>query len=176
MRSPGRLLAAVAAVAAALAVASYLLPREVVVTREILIEAPPERVFPHVNSLQRMAAWSSWLEIDPTIKRGFSGPRQGVGNRMTWMSGDRRLGTGRQEIVESRADRQVTMRLDLDFGVAMSRIDLAPSDGGTRVAWRFHADMGSTPIRRCLGLLVKRRVAMNSREGLLRLKELVEAE
>jgi hypothetical protein len=176
MRLLGRLVAVVAAVAAVLAAAGYLLPREITVTREIVIEAPPERVFPHVNSLRRMAAWSSGLDIDPTMQRSYAGPRQGVGNRMSWTSGDHRLGRGHQEIVVSIPNRHVETVLDFDSSVATSWHDLAPTDGGTRVTWGLRVDLGAAPTRRYLGVMLRRRIGANHEEDLLRLKELIEAE
>ena len=93
MRFLGRALAALFAVGVFLVAIAWFLPREVTVTREIVIAAPPARVFAHLNSLQKMAEWSPWTRLDPAMRTSFAGPPEGVGNRMTWSSDDPR---GRQ--------------------------------------------------------------------------------
>jgi polyketide cyclase/dehydrase/lipid transport protein len=176
MRLLARLIAAAAVVTAAIAGVGYLLPREVRVTRDIIIEAPPERVFPHVNSMRRAAEWASWLEFDPTMQRSYAGPRQGVGSRVAWTSSDRSLGSGRQEIVASVPNWHVETVLELGTRTANSWYDLAPTDGGTRVTWGLRVDMGMSPAGRYLGLRLKRRIVAHYEKGLLRLKQLIEAE
>jgi uncharacterized protein YndB with AHSA1/START domain len=176
MRWLGRLIAVVVAIGVLVVAAAYLLPREVTVTREIVIEAPPERVFPHLNSLQRAAEWSPWIDMDPTMKRTFAGPRQGVGNRMTWTSSNPRFGNGHQKIVASVRNRRVETAIDYGAVIATSWQDLIPTDGGTRVTWGLFADVGGAPTRRYLGLLLARRIGADHAEGLLRLKALIEAE
>jgi len=87
---------------------SYLLPKEVVVTRMTTIEAAPEEIFPHLNSLQKFAEWSPWTKIDPEMKVNYSGPETGVGNKMAWVSEMREVGTGSQEIVDSVVNERVS--------------------------------------------------------------------
>ena len=61
-----------------LAAGAYLLPRNVIVEREITIDAPPSEVFPLINSLQRGEEWSPWLERDPEVQISHTGPDAGV--------------------------------------------------------------------------------------------------
>jgi hypothetical protein len=93
---------------------AYLLPRHVVVEREVVIDAPPEVVFDHVNSLQAFSEWSPWGDYDPDMQVMYSGPETGVGNTMEWTSDHRNVGNGRQEITEVIENQAVRTSLAFD--------------------------------------------------------------
>jgi len=118
MRWIRRILGAIVLLVVALVGIAYLLPREVSVARSTTIDAPPEAVFGHINSLQAGAEWSPWLGIDLEVQLAYSGPEEGVGNALAWISEHPKVGSGAQEIVESVANEKVVT--DLDFG------DMAP--------------------------------------------------
>ena len=177
LRFLGRLLVVLIGLAIVLAVVSIFLPREVTVTRSILIDAPPEDVFPHVDSLQRVEQWSPWAGIDPEMTVSFSGPDSGVGNRMDWTSADPRVGSGSQEITVSVPNERVETALDFgDMGQATAWLDLGTAAGGTEVTWGLSADMGLNPVGRYMGLMMDRWVGADYERGLERLKEIVESE
>jgi Polyketide cyclase / dehydrase and lipid transport len=177
MRWLGRLVAALVAVAAVLVGFAYLLPREVTVTRDTVIEAPRGQVFPHLNSLQKVAEWSPWSDMDPDMRVEFAGPEQGPGNRMTWSSADPAIGEGSQEIIASLPDQRVETALDIGgMGIVTSWLVLRPDGDGTRVTWGLEADMGNAPVGRYMGLMMDQWVGGDFEAGLARLKALVEAE
>jgi uncharacterized protein YndB with AHSA1/START domain len=177
MRFVGRLLVALLAIAATVAATAYLLPREVTVTREIVIAAPPAKVFPHLNALQKVAEWSPWVGTGPGIKVSFAGPAEGVGNRMTWTSADPGVGGGSQEIIVSVPDRRVETAVNIKgMGVATAWQVLKPEDSGTRVIWGLLVDVGMRPVDRYAGLMLDRRMGAEFEKGLAKLKALVEAE
>jgi Polyketide cyclase / dehydrase and lipid transport len=177
MRWLGRLVAALVAVAAVLVGVAYLLPREVTVTRDTVIEAPRGQVFPHLNSLQKVAEWSPWSDMDPDMRVEFAGPEQGPGNRMTWSSADPAIGEGSQEIIASLPDQRVETALDIGgMGIVTSWLVLRPDGDGTRVTWGLEADMGNAPVGRYMGLMMDQWVGGDFEAGLARLKALVEAE
>jgi len=146
MRFIKRVLLGLAAVAAVLVAVAYLLPREVTVARSITIDAPPEAIFPHVNSMTATQKWSPWLERDPDVRLTFEGPEAGVGSKMSWVSDQPDVGTGTQIITASVENERVES--DLDFGpmgTATAWFALAPAGGSTEVTWGFVGDMGNTP-------------------------------
>ncbi len=160
----------------ALAAGSYLLPRNVIVERMMVIDAPPEAVFPHVNSLQAATEWSPWISRDPEVQLAYSGPEAGVGNVLEWQSDHPQVGDGRQEIIESEANARVVSSLDFgSMGTATAWFDLAPDGAGTRIVWGLDADMGMSPIGRWMGLAMDRLVGGDYEAGLANLKALVEA-
>lgn len=160
---------------AALAAGAYLLPRNVIVEREITIDAPPEEVFTRIQSLQAFTEWSPWQDRDPDMVVSFSGPETGVGNVMEWQSDQRDVGNGRQEIVEVSENESVRTALDFgDMGTADAWWLLAEADGSTTVTWGLDADMGNNPMGRWMGLMMDGLVGGDYEAGLLNLKTLVE--
>jgi hypothetical protein len=175
MRLFGRILGILIGILVLLAAGAYLLPREVVVTRSAVINAPPSAVFPWVNSLQKTAEWSPWMGLDPAMKVTFEGPEAGVGNVMSWVSAKPEVGSGRQEITASTPETRVESALDFgDMGTALASFDLAPEGTGTKVTWGLVSDMGNNPVGRYMGLMIDRWVGADYEKGLASLKAKVE--
>ncbi len=158
-----------------LAVVGFLLPRHQVVERDIVINAPPEAVFPHISSLQAFAEWSPWGDIDPDMQVEYSGPDTGVGNVMVWSSDHPNVGNGRQEIVEVAENESVRTTLDFgEMGLAEAWWRLEPQGDATRVVWGLDADMGAGPVGRWFGLMMDSWVGADYERGLERLQATVE--
>ena len=159
-----------------LALAAFALPREVSVARSVTVAAPPAKVFPYVNSLQKFTEWSPWAALDPKMKVSHEGPTEGVGAKMTWASDVGQVGTGVQEITESVPDERVVSRLV--FGgmpPAGAYFDIEPDGEGTLVTWTIEMDMGNNPIGRGMGLTMDGLVGKDFDAGLAKLKALAEA-
>lgn len=160
---------------AVLAAGAYLLPRNVVVERQITIDAAPEDVFEHISSLQAFTEWSPWQGRDPNMVVDFSGPEAGVGNVMVWQSDEPSVGNGRQEITALTENEEVRTALDFgDMGTADAWWLLAEAEGGTVITWGLDADMGNNPVGRWMGLMMDGLVGADYDAGLLNLKTLVE--
>lgn len=159
----------------AAAALAYLQPRHVIVERATVIDAPPEEVFVHLNSLQAFSVWSPWSDRDPEMMVSFSGPDTGVGNTMEWQSENPQVGNGRQEIVEVAENERVVTTLAFEgMGAAQAWFRLEPEGDGTRVIWGLDSDMGNSPIGRWMGLFVERFVGADYETGLASLKAIVE--
>lgn len=172
-----RLLFGLLGIVAVLAAVGMLLPRQVTVARSIQIDAAPEQIFPHVNSLKAGAAWSPWLGIDPNIKTDFLGPEAGVGAALVWSSDHPNVGNGRQEIVESDPLSRVVTALDFaEMGTAKASVLLDPAPGATNVTWTLDTDMGAGPVGRWMGLMMDTWVGADYETGLANLKTLVEGQ
>ena len=82
------------------------------VTRSTTIDAPPARVYEQVADFHNWVNWSPWEDLDPDLKRTYSGSESGKGAAYAW-SGNRKAGQGRMEITE--ATPPSTVRVDLAF-------------------------------------------------------------
>jgi len=152
-----------------------ILPRQVSVTRSIEIDAPVDKIFPHINSLKQMAEWSPWMGRDPAMEVSYNQVEAGEGAVMEWASEQRDVGNGRQEIVASAVNESVTTALDFgDMGLAQAKLALLEADSGTTVTWTLDSDMGVGPIGRWMGLMMDRWVGGDYEQGLENLKMLVE--
>lgn len=155
---------------------SYLLPGKAVVTRSIIIDAPADKIFPYVNSMQETEKWSPWLSRDPETKLTYSGPDVGVGNTLNWASEHPQVGTGSQEITESVEGQLVKTALDFGpMGTANASFTLQPDGDGTQVTWGFDSDLGLNPMSRWMGIMMDKWVGSDYERGLANLKELVES-
>ena len=81
------------------------------IERSTTIKAPSEKVFALINDYKQWEAWSPWEKIDPALKRTYSGAASGVGAIYEW-SGNKDIGQGRMEIVESTPSTKVSLKLD----------------------------------------------------------------
>lgn len=175
MRFIKRLAIGIAALVVVLIVVAYLLPRQVTVERTVVIDAPADEIFPHVNSLKANEAWSPWLSRDPGAVLVYEGPDEGVGSKLTWTSEHPQVGSGTNMIIASEPERRVESALDFGpMGTADVWLTLEPAGGSTEVTWGFVTDLGMNPMARWMGLMMDSWVGADYENGLNRLKALVE--
>lgn len=143
------------------------------VTRSAFIPAPPDQVFPHVNSFRRWTAWSPWEDLDPQMERVYSGPDEGSGAQYAWM-GNRRAGSGRMEIVESVEPRSIRIRLEFlkPFkSLSPTGFTFEPQAGGTRVTWSLAGDIRGAAKLFAPFMNMDKMVGKDFEKGLARLSQ-----
>ena len=155
-------------------VIGFLLPRQVHVERSIVINAPQAQLFEALNSFKRFNEFSPWAALDPNTQYSYEGPETGVGARMSWVSSDPELGSGTNEIVESKAPDLIRTKLDFGGQLAEATFTFAPADGATRVTWGFDGDLGNNPIMRFVGLMFDKWIGSDYEKGLARMKQVME--
>ncbi|RFU19909.1 SRPBCC family protein [Geodermatophilus marinus] len=147
------------------------------VQRSATMAAPPERVYEQIADFHRWTAWSPWEDVDPTMRREYSGAEAGVGAVYAW-SGNRKAGAGRMTVVE--ADEPSRVRIDLAFDKPFkarndTAFEITPEGDGSRVTWRM---TGVKTLGVRVMSLVKPMDAMvgpDFEKGLARLRAVVEA-
>lgn len=155
---------------------AMLLPSKVHVERSIVINAPAVKVFNEINSLQKWSAWDPWHKKDPKMVNEYSGPESGVGNKNSWKSDHKDVGTGSQTIMESVPNEKLITELDFgDQGKGAGSFLLSAEGEGTKVVWGMGADMGMNPIGKIMGLFIDGMVGSEFEEGLNNLKAHVES-
>ena len=106
-------------------------------SRSALINAPAERIFPLINDFHEWQKWSPWERLDTGMTRTHSGAQNGRGARYAWV-GNKKVGEGSMEIMDSKAPDQVDIKIDfLKPWEAHNRIVflLQPQGSGTMVDW-----------------------------------------
>jgi hypothetical protein len=147
------------------------------VTRSATIAASPERLHGLIDDFHEWRAWSPWEDIDPDMRREYSGPDSGAGARYAW-EGNRKAGRGSMEIVSSTRER-VELRLVFEKPwKATNRVDfeLVPAGGGTtEVTWRMTGTQKG--FAALLGKVypMDRMVGKDFEKGLARLKSAAES-
>ena len=172
-----KILAGIAALVFFVIALGFVLPDKKHVEREIVVNAPPERVYELVADFHNWRRWSPWEERDPTMTSAITG--SGVGQTMEWVS--EKDGAGSQEIVRLEPPRKVETRLDFGhMGVARSTMRLEPVAEGTRVVWSFDSKMREgapvwwQPLLTYMGFFIEHYVGRDYEEGLVRLKAAAE--
>lgn len=82
------------------------------IERTAMIEAPPEKIFALINDFRMWEIWSPWEKMDPALKRTYGGAESGKGAVYEW-HGNKSVGEGRMEIIESTPPAKAVLKLDL---------------------------------------------------------------
>jgi hypothetical protein len=108
------------------------------VVRQAVITAEPSRVHELIDNFHEWTRWSPWEDIDPQLRRMYSGPDTGVGAQYAW-EGNRKAGRGTMEITSSD-ERAIGVKVDFEKpfkATNQTTFELNPVDGGTEVVWRM---------------------------------------
>ncbi len=152
-----------------------LLPDRARVEREILIDAPPEQVYPLIADLRQFQRWSPWRRHGVGTRFHFSEPASGPGATLSWDSGEE--GTaGSMTIEETLPPRRIFMRLrfseerEAQIGFLIDPIEPDRS----RVRWQFETAFGHDIFGRYVGLMLDGMLGPDYEAGLRDLKRLAE--
>lgn len=146
------------------------------IERSTTIKAPPEKVFALINDFHQWEAWSPWEKIDPALKRTYSGSLSGAGAVYEW-AGNREIGQGRMEIVESTALSKVSLKLDFVTPFeAHNFVDftLTPQGDSTKVTQAMYGPSPYVSKLMTIFFSMEKMVGSKYEEGLANLKSLAE--
>lgn len=144
------------------------------VTRSLLVNAPPEKVYAFVADPRGWAQWSAWNRRDPAMAITYSGPASGVGAAWSWQS--KSEGDGRMTFTSVEPGRRVAFDLELAGVDARSKGELHFTREGnaTRVTWTMNGDMGSNPLYHWFAAFADRVMGPDFEGGLANLKDVAE--
>lgn len=146
------------------------------IQRSANIAAPPDKIFPFINDFHKWDAWSPWEKLDPAMKKSHGGAPQGKGAVHEW-EGNKNVGTGRMEVLESTPPSKIVIKLDFlkPFEAHnTAEFTLAPQSGSTNVTWAMH---GPQPyILKVMSLFCSKEKMVGGQleQGLANLKALAE--
>jgi carbon monoxide dehydrogenase subunit G len=133
------ILIVVALLIVALLVFASTRPGSLNIERSISVHARPEKIFPLINDFRQWAAWSPYEKRDPAMKKTYSGASSGTGAVYEW-NGNRQVGQGRMEIVDTSPPSRVTIKLDFmkPFeGHNVATFTIVPAGSETTVTWKM---------------------------------------
>ncbi len=167
----------VLAIAGVLVAASFR-PNTFHVERSTNINASSDSLVAMVTDFHRWTAWSPYEELDPAMKRSYSGAPNGKGAVYTW-SGNSKAGEGRMEIMEVVPSSKVGIQLDFTKPFEshnMATFAFAPEGGGgaTKVTWMM--DGPSPFISKVMGMFMNmdKLIGNDFEKGLANLKKVAE--
>ena len=170
------LLGLVAVIVIILVVASFQ-SDDMNITRSTTTSASPETVFKIVNDFRQWDAWSPWSKLDPTMKKTFEGPPEGVGAVYRW-SGNNTVGEGSMKLIESKPGEKVGMKLEFVRPFAGKndvQFLFTPEGTGTKITWAMQSKQPF--IGKIVGLFMNFEKVCGDQflEGLASLKKIAEA-
>lgn len=146
------------------------------VERSASIAAPPQRIYEQIANFHNWTNWSPWEDVDPELRRTYSGAESGTGAIYAW-SGNRKAGQGRMEIIDASAPSRV--RIDLAFEKPWkARNDtlffIQPEGSGSRVTWSMTGR--KSLVMKVMGLVMSmdKMIGPDFEKGLQRLKTTTE--
>src|SRR5262249_49285708 len=129
-------------------------PDSLHVERSVSIQAPADRIFGFIADFHRWREWSPYEKIDPAMKRTHGGDESGTGAVYEW-EGNKEVGAGRMEIIDTSAASRVTIKLDFSKpleGHDIAQFTVTPQADSTTVTWKMD---GPTPyVGKVIGLFI----------------------
>jgi len=145
--------------------------------RSLVIAAPPDAVFPHINELKKWEAWNPWGKADPNMKLTYGGPASGVGANYAW-AGNKEVGEGRATINESRPGESVKYKMEFFKPMsASSEMEFAfkPQGSQTEVTVTVTGEKNFMAKAFCLFVSMDKMIGGKFENALVDLKAIVES-
>jgi uncharacterized protein YndB with AHSA1/START domain len=161
---------------AALLVYAATKPDTFRVERTALIKATPEKIFPFLSDFRKGEVWSPYEKKDPAMKRTFSGAASGKGSVYDF-EGNKEVGTGRLEIIDSVPPSKVVIKLDMRKpfeGHNIIEYTLEPRGDSTNFTWAIHGPNSYLTKVICLFVSMDKMIGKDFEAGIANLKAVVE--
>jgi hypothetical protein len=159
-------------VIAVIFILAALKPKTFRVMRSAFIPTTPDNVFTQINDLHNWDAWSAWSKKDLGMAKTYSGSTSGKGAVYEW-SGNKNVGSGRMEIIESIAPTLIVIKLDFFTpfeGHNKSSFALQVVPEGTKVVWVMDGPVAFIPKIFSLFVDMDKMIGKDFEEGLDGLK------
>lgn len=149
-----------------------MLPKNVVVERSTVINAPVSLVYDQVNELENWANWSVWAQRDPDMKTEYSGEDKGAGSTYCWEGDPDKTGKGCLTITENVENASINTLLEFEgMGPGHGSWSFEEGDEGVKVTWAMNSDLSNSFIAPIFGLFMDGLVGPDFETGLANLKE-----
>ncbi|AMP16271.1 SRPBCC family protein [Collimonas pratensis] len=165
----------VVAIAAILGYAT-LQPDDFRVQRSVTIKAPPEKIFALIDDFHAWGSWSPFEQLDPGMKRSFSGAASGKGAAYAWDSTGK-AGAGSMEIKESTPPSKILIKLDFTKpleGHNTAEFSIDTQGDSSKVTWAMY---GPSPyVAKVMGIFfsMDNMIGKDFETGLATLKSVAE--
>ncbi len=150
-------------------------PDEFRIQRTATINAPAEKIVPHIADFHQWSAWSPYEHLDPAMQRTFGGAPAGKGAIYEW-SGNSDVGQGRMEILDATPDK-VSIKLDFHKPMEASNVAefaLQPKGDATDVTWAMYGPMPFISKIMCVFFDMDKMIGPDFEKGLAALKTVSE--
>lgn len=151
-------------------------PDQFRITRKVIIKAPAEVIFAHINNLRQFNEWNPFAAADLRSSIPYGATSAGGGGSYSW-DGRAQSNKGRMEIIAVDAPRRVEMSLHFDKPMKHNNnvvFLLQPQGDGTEVSWQMSGTYGF--VHKAMGLIFNfdKMVGGEFDKGLAQLKSRIE--
>ena len=150
------------------------LDREFEVSREITINATPEKIHAFINDLNQWPKWSPWQILDPSVKTTIGDISSGIGASQTWTGNG---GGGSLIFTHSSVKEGIVYDLvfDGDTSIFVTEMHYQIDNDSTTVSWVMKGKMEPVIIGSYFAQLMDTLVGDNFYLGLTNLKKAIES-
>jgi hypothetical protein len=172
------ILAVIVSIVVVLLVIALFVKKEYSIEREVVINQPKVRVFAYIKSLRNQDSFSKWANMDPNMKKEYTGTDGTVGSVSSWDSENKNVGKGSQEIIK------ITEGTRIDFSIhfikpfeALAKAYMTTEtkvDTQTLVKWGFASAMKYPMNLMLLFMNMEKMLGDDLQTGLNNLKNILE--
>lgn len=131
------------AIVAVVIIVMFVMGKSYHFEKSIVINAPLDKVYAHLNNTKSINEWNPWMKLDPTIKVKYSGNSGQVGDKYCW-EGNEESGSGCQEITALVPNQKQSTKMIFykPFeSEATSDLILTPEGSATKVTWTMDCEL-----------------------------------
>lgn len=173
----GLLLTIVGIVVLALLVALFV-KKDYAVERKITINKSESEVFDFIKHIKNQDQYSVWNNIDPGMKKNYTGTDGTVGFISAWESTNKNVGKGEQEITNIKENDRVDMKLRFKEPIEAEDDAYMETEGmganQTHVKWGFKGRMAYPMNLTLLFMDMENMLGKDLQGGLEKLKVVME--
>jgi hypothetical protein len=146
------------------------------IQRSAHMAAKAETIFAYLSDFHKAQLWSPYEKKDPAMQRTFSGAASGKGSVYEF-AGNREVGKGRLEIVETQEPTRVVLTLEMLAPIKAHNLvtySIRPDAEGSEVSWTMDGDCNF--FSKLMGIFfnLDQMIGTDFSVGLANLKTLVE--
>ncbi len=108
--------------------------------RSVIVNAPKEKVWPHISSTRAFNVWNPFAKADQNLIITYKGNAGEIGDSYYWKGNDD-VGEGKQEIIGIVPYQKTTSKLYFIKpweGEATSELIISPEGNNTKVTWTMN--------------------------------------
>lgn len=178
MRTFKRIFLLLATLLIILLIWAAFIPGDCQYEKSISINAPVEKVWQNTNTLKAMDQWSPWNDLDPGMKKEWTGTTGQHGEKVCWDSKNKQAGKGCQELEKvdeagKRIDTAIKFLTPYE-SEANAYVTVVPEGNGSKATWGFTSQIPYPFTLMKLFMNMEDAVGKDYQKGLSRLKALSE--
>ncbi|TXJ00553.1 MAG: polyketide cyclase [Chryseobacterium cucumeris] len=178
MRTFKRIFLLLATLLIILLIWAAFIPGDCQYEKSISINAPVEKVWQNTNTLKAMDQWSPWNDLDPGMKKEWTGTTGQHGEKVCWDSKNKQAGKGCQELEKvdeagKRIDTAIKFLTPYE-SEANAYVTVVPEGNGSKATWGFTSEIPYPFTLMKLFMNMEDAGGKDYQKGLSRLKTLSE--